>query len=79
MSGRSVTIQGLTISNGLAPEFGCGAGILHEGSSLLLTNCTVSGNSTAGNGGASALMLMRRLRSTVAPLAVSTPGIMEVP
>lgn len=49
--GRSVTIQGLTISNGLAPEFGCGGGILDEGSSLSLINCTVSGNSTDGTGG----------------------------
>jgi hypothetical protein len=46
-----VTIQGLTISNGLAPEFGCGGGILDEGSSLSLMNCTVSGNSTDGTGG----------------------------
>jgi len=46
-----VTIQGLTISNGLAPEFGCGGGILDEGSSLSLINCTVSGNSTDGTGG----------------------------
>src|SRR6476646_87239 len=49
--GGSVTIQGLTISNGLAPEFGCGGGILDEGSSLSLINCTVSGNSTDGTGG----------------------------
>src|SRR6478752_3663982 len=32
--GHSVTIQGLTISNGIAPEFSCGGGILDEGSSL---------------------------------------------
>ena len=51
MPGRSVTIQGLTISNGLAPEFGCGGGILDEGSSLSLINCTLSGNSTDGTGG----------------------------
>ena len=50
MPGRSVTIQGLTISNGLAPDFGCGGGILDQGS-LLLINCTVSGNSTDGTGG----------------------------
>ena len=49
--GRSVTIQGLTISNGLAFEFGCGGGILHEGSLLSLIRCTVSGNSTDGTGG----------------------------
>src|SRR5882724_6235136 len=51
MPGRSVTIQSLTISNGLAPEFGCGGGILDEGSLLSLINCTVSGNSTDGTGG----------------------------
>ena len=51
MPGRSVTIQGLTISNGLAPQFGCGGGILDEGSSLSLIDCTVSGNSTDGTGG----------------------------
>jgi hypothetical protein len=51
MPGHSVTIQGLTISNGLAPDFDCGGGILDEGSSLVLTNCTVSGNSTDGTGG----------------------------
>ncbi|HEX4696926.1 MAG TPA: right-handed parallel beta-helix repeat-containing protein [Candidatus Udaeobacter sp.] len=48
---RSVTIQGLTISNGVAPQFGCGGGIFDEGSSLSLINCTVSGNSTDGTGG----------------------------
>src|SRR6478672_7925026 len=51
MPGRSVMIQGLTISNGLAPKFGCGGGILHQGSLLSLINCTVSGNSTDGTGG----------------------------
>jgi hypothetical protein len=51
MPGRSVTIQGLTISNGVAPDFGCGGGILDEGSSLSLFNCTVSGNSTGNSGG----------------------------
>ena len=48
--GHSVTIQGLTISNGIAPDFSCGGGILDEGSSLSLINCTVSGNSTGGTG-----------------------------
>src|SRR4029078_5846639 len=43
--GRLVTIQGLKISNGVAPEFDCGGGILNEGSSLSLINCTISGNS----------------------------------
>ena len=48
--GHSVTIQGLTISNGIAPDFSCGGGILDQGSSLSLINCTVSGNSTGGTG-----------------------------
>ena len=51
MPGRSATIQGLTISNGLAPVFGCGGGILNAGSTLSVMNCTVSGNSTDGTGG----------------------------
>lgn len=51
MPGRLVTIQGLTISNGFAFKFGCGGGILDEGSSLSLINCTVSDNSTDGTGG----------------------------
>src|SRR6476619_2806189 len=51
MPGRSVMIQGLTISNGLAPDFCCGCGILDQGSLLSVINCTVSGNSTDGTGG----------------------------
>ena len=51
MPGRSVTIQGLMIRNGLAPDFGCGGGILHQGSLLSLINCTVSDNRTDGTGG----------------------------
>jgi hypothetical protein len=51
MSGHSVTIQGLTISNGLAPNFGCGGGIFDAGSTLSVMDCTVSGNSTDGTGG----------------------------
>jgi len=47
---HSVTIQGLTISNGIAPDFSCGGGILNEGSSLSLINCTVRGNTTGGTG-----------------------------
>jgi hypothetical protein len=44
-------IRGLTISNGSAPQFGCGGGILNEGSTLMVINCAVSGNSTDGTGG----------------------------
>ncbi|MGC2627649.1 MAG: choice-of-anchor Q domain-containing protein [Candidatus Udaeobacter sp.] len=51
VAGLTVVIQGLTISNGSATEFGCGGGILDEGSSLSLIDCTVSGNSTDGTGG----------------------------
>src|SRR5262249_40849607 len=32
-------------------NFGCGGGILNSGSTLLVMNCTVSGNSTDGTGG----------------------------
>src|ERR1043166_2432 len=49
--GHTVTIQGLTISNGSAPQFGCGGGILNAGSTLSVMNCTVSGNATDGTGG----------------------------
>ena len=48
---HAVTIRGLTINNGYAQNFGCGGGILNSGSTLLLMNCTVSGNSTDGTGG----------------------------
>jgi hypothetical protein len=44
-------IQGITISNGSAPQFGCGGGILIAGSALSVMNCTVSNNSTDGTGG----------------------------
>src|SRR5206468_6564548 len=50
-TGLTVVIQGLTISNGLAPGFENGGGILFGGSALSLINCTVSGNSTANEGG----------------------------
>ena len=51
LSAHTAVIQGLTISNGLAGQFGFGGGILDEGSMLSLINCTVSGNSTDGTGG----------------------------
>jgi hypothetical protein len=47
----TVMIQGLTVSNGSALQFGCGGGILIDGSTLTVTNCTVSNNSTDGTGG----------------------------
>ena len=51
LSAHTVIIQGLTISNGLAAQFGAGGGILNEGSTVFLTNCAVSGNSTDVSGG----------------------------
>src|SRR5438874_4098912 len=51
IAGLTVVIQGLTISNGLAPGFENGGAILFGGSALSLINCTVSGNSTANEGG----------------------------
>jgi hypothetical protein len=50
-AGLTVVIQGLTISNGSALQLGCGGGILIDGSTLTVTNCTVSNNSTDGTGG----------------------------
>jgi hypothetical protein len=50
-AGLTVVIQGLTISNGSALQFGCGGGILIDGSTLTVTDCTVSNNSTDGTGG----------------------------
>ena len=51
VAGLTVVIQGLTISNGSATQFGCGGGIFNAGSALSVMNCTVSGNSTDGTGG----------------------------
>jgi hypothetical protein len=51
VAGLTVVIQGLTISNGSALQFGCGGGILNAASTLSVMNCTVSGNSTDGTGG----------------------------
>jgi len=48
---HAVTIRDLTISNGYAQNFDCGGGILNSGSTLLVMNCAVSGNSTDGTGG----------------------------
>ena len=51
VAGLTVVIQGLTISNGSATQFGCGGGIFNAASTLSVINCTVSGNSTDGTGG----------------------------
>ena len=51
MPALAVVIQGLTISNGVAPQFGFGGGILNERSTLSVINCAVSGNSTDSTGG----------------------------
>jgi hypothetical protein len=52
-SGKTVTIDGLTITNGLASGMGTagvGGGIFNDHATLTVSNCTLSGNS-AGNGG----------------------------
>jgi hypothetical protein len=51
LSAHTVVIQGLTISNGFAAQFGFGGGILNEASTLSVINCIVSGNSTDSSGG----------------------------
>src|SRR6266550_3401398 len=53
-SGKTVTISGLTITNGRKSGIGIesvGAGILNDHATLTVSNCTISGNSAAGNGG----------------------------
>jgi hypothetical protein len=50
MPNHSVTIQGLTISNGLV-QFDAGGGILNETSWLSLRDCRISGNVTQASGG----------------------------
>lgn len=50
----TVTISGLTISNGdaaNAPQHGLGGGILNDGGSLTVSDCTLSGNSADRGGG----------------------------
>lgn len=44
--GKTVTISGLTIKNGLAPlPYYFGGGIYNDHASLMLSNCTITGNS----------------------------------
>src|SRR5262245_60551048 len=47
---HSVTIQGLTIANG-SSDFNFGGGILNDGGTLSVINCTVIANSSPGLGG----------------------------
>jgi hypothetical protein len=50
--GHSVTIRGLTISNGLVqggPPTSCGGGIYNDGSTLAIANCVVSGNAVGSD------------------------------
>jgi hypothetical protein len=49
-SGKTVTISGLSITNGTAsppvPSYSWGGGIYNDHATLTLSNCTISGNST---------------------------------
>jgi hypothetical protein len=49
-SGKTVTISGLTITNG-SFSFGDGGGIVNDHATLTVSNCTVSGNSAVFGGG----------------------------
>ena len=49
--GKTVTISGLTIKNGVAPEsFPVGGGIYNDHATLTLHDCTISGNKADGGG-----------------------------
>jgi parallel beta helix pectate lyase-like protein len=49
-SGKTVTLSGLTITNG-SFSFGDGGGIVNDHATLTVSNCTVSGNSAVFGGG----------------------------
>src|SRR5436190_6839101 len=49
--GKTVTIDGLTVTNGRANVFGSGGGIYNNAAALTVTNCTFSGNSATNGGG----------------------------
>ena len=49
IDGGSAVLSGLTITDGNAPN---GAGVLNDGGTLTLTNCTVSGDSATARGAA---------------------------
>jgi hypothetical protein len=46
----TVTVEGLTISNGLTVSGGGGGGIYNNGAILTIANCTISGNSSSYGG-----------------------------
>jgi hypothetical protein len=48
---KTVTISGLTISNGESGSDGFGGGILNDHATLTVSNCTLSGNSAGFGGG----------------------------
>ena len=48
---HTVTIQGLTISNGVAASGASGGGILNDGSTLTITNCVIRDNFAPFGGG----------------------------
>ena len=50
-AGTTVTISGLTISNGGSGSFGFSGGILNDHATLTVSNCTLSGNSASFGGG----------------------------
>ena len=49
---NTVTLAGLTITNGLIANPGNGGGVLNYHSTLTVSNCTISGNFSGGHGGA---------------------------
>jgi hypothetical protein len=49
--GKTVTISGLTITNGNVGVGGFGGGIYNDHAVLTVSNCTLSGNSAGGGGG----------------------------
>jgi nitrous oxidase accessory protein NosD len=46
LSGHTVVVEGLTITGGDIHnnQFGCGGGILNDGATSTINNCTISGN-----------------------------------
>src|SRR5262245_6495853 len=51
ISGVTVTISGLTITNGWVPQLGPAGGIVNGGGNLTVSNCVISGNSGFFGGG----------------------------
>jgi hypothetical protein len=51
-SGKSVTLSGVTITNG-SSSYGSGGGILNDHATLTVSSCTLSGNSAGSGGGIS--------------------------